>query len=199
MTDDDGDGEYARVSLPDDSPVYDYDPSVVQPDVLSAGFTEQDITEAQRVAADFAVEEGLDSILVASDRTDEWYEQNADKFSPANLPYVQEALADRTPGKTLGGLVDNDVNNGRDTEGGYRLVSDGGPRISRLDIQNSGVLLSPSGNLAFEFTGRAHRPGVNSAGEQGEEVLGFTLTYSFEQIGGAWLIDGWNNTFVYDR
>lgn len=192
--DNDGAGEYSRVSLPDDSPVYAYNAGVVQPDVASL-FSEQDISEAQRAAADFAVEEGVDSILVDSNRTDEWYEQNASKFTEAGAADVQVALTQREKGSTLSGLVDNDVNGGRTD---YDIVTDGGPRISAMNIDNSNVFMAPNGDLAVEFQGSVTRRAVAPTGETGTEVMNFTQTYSLQKgADGQWLISGWNNSFKY--
>lgn len=192
----DGNGEYTRIALADDSALYNYDAAIVQPDA-SASFSEQDITEAQRVAADFAVEEGVDSILVDSARTDEWYAQNSDKFSPTGLSSVQEAMEKREDGKALGGLVDNDVLDKRNVATNYGLKIDGGSRISELNIQKSNVFTAPNGDLAIEFSGTAIRPTINASGESNAELLTFKQTYALEKSEGKWLISGWSNSFTY--
>lgn len=192
--DNDGAGEYSRVSLAEGSPVYTYNAAVVQPDA-AATYSEAEITEAQRVAANFAVEEGVDSILVDADRTGEWYEQNAGKFTDERAVAVQEVMSQREAGSTLGGLVDNDVNGGRTA---YDIVTDGGPRISALNMEKSNVFLVENGDVAIEFEGSVTRRAVNSSGEVGEEEMNFTQTYSLHNQGnGQWLISGWKNLYTY--
>ena len=187
--DNDGEGEYSRVSLAEGSPLYTYDPAVVSPEIASA-FSSQDIVEAQRIAADFAVEEGVDSILVDSSRVDEWYAQNASKFDETSISDVEEALTVRESGQVLNGLVANDVLGGR----GYDLATDGGPRISALNIAISSVFSAPNGDLAFEFTGSATRRALG----QGDEVMDFKQAYALVKGNdGQWRISGWNNTFTY--
>lgn len=192
VVENDGDGDYARVTLTDDSPLLTYDPALVEPDVLES-FAQADVEEAQRIAARFTVEEGLDSILVASDRVEDWRAANGDKFDPEWVD-LDETLAARDQGAVLGALVDNDVADRRE----YDLALDGGPRISDFEAALTQVFVAPNGDLAFAFEGELKRPAISPEGEPFEEVMEFTETWAlYRSDDGRWLITGWDNHHQY--
>lgn len=196
VVENDGEGEYSRVTLAEDASVLTVNPSNIDP-AASEKFSQEDIDEANRQIARFAVEEGLDSILVDSSRTDEWWEANKDNYDPEYHADVESSLAMREQGAVIGGLVDNDVADLRENSN-YDLKLDGGPRISSLDISSPQVFVAPNGDLAFKYTGTVKRPAVDTEGKEGVELLNFEQNYGVRKgEDGKWRITGWSNSFMY--
>lgn len=202
---------YARVTLADDHPALTLDPALVAQEVLDAGYDLDDLQEMLRVAARYAVEEGLDSIVVDADRRQEWLEANRHWFDPVIHEDVEEAVATRDDGAVMNGLVDNDAADLRETSGYDLAYPAGAPRITRLVLEVDAVGIAPSGNPAAWFRGYLERPAVplsdeavaayeatgGADGGDPVELLCFTQAYGLVERDGQWLINGWSNEFRY--
>lgn len=74
-------GQYLQITISDDDPALVYDPNIVTPQI-SEKFTAEEITEAQKFAMTFFVEEGLDSTLNDGTNYDEWINRELSNFTP---------------------------------------------------------------------------------------------------------------------
>lgn len=82
----DGKGTYLQATVADDSPLFDYKPSLVD-DAATTRFSEEEIVEAQKVAAKFIVEEVLDSTMNGNPTDvatkEAWWAKNKDRYYPS--------------------------------------------------------------------------------------------------------------------
>lgn len=205
---------YARVTLADDHPALTVDPDLVSGDLLDAGYTTDQLQQMLQVAARYAVEEGLDSIVVDSDRTQEWLDANRGMFDPSYHAELEASVAMREEGAVMGGLVDNDAADVRESSFGYDLeYPAGGPRISDFVFEVVEQYLHEVDLPALTFRGYATRSVVlrtedavaefeDSVAGRGSdavpvELVCFTQTYGMTEHEGQWLISGWHNSFQY--
>lgn len=84
-------GQYLQITISDDDPALKYDPNIVTPQI-SSKFTAEEITDAQKFAMTFFVEEGLDSTLNNGSNYEEWMQRELDKFVPRVQPEIKNAL-----------------------------------------------------------------------------------------------------------
>lgn len=200
---------YGRVTLVDDHPVLTIDPAKIPSEVTDAGYTVADVEGVLAVAARYAIEEGLDSILLETDRREEWLAANQHWWEPSNLENVTLALEDLEEGRWLGGLVDPWLAADR---ANHRLVyAEGGSRISAMDLREPEVLLAPNGDLAVQLGGWVERPAeltsdvtdddgtVYEAGTAGVELTCFEQAYAAVPHEGQWVFTGWNTAFHHGR
>ncbi|WP_182112526.1 MULTISPECIES: hypothetical protein [unclassified Actinotalea] len=188
---------YARVTLAADHPALTIDETKVDPAVLEAGYTHDQLAQITSVGALWVVEEGVDSILVDSVRVDEWAAANMHRYMESSRPDVLEALDERTEGKALSALVDNDVL-GKRAERGYALAYEpGAARIQRFHMAAGEHTLAPNGDPAVTFTGFLVRLTNAPGGQLEGSILCFEQAVAFADVDGQWLMSSWRNSFVY--
>lgn len=195
-TENDGAGEYTRVTFGEDAKIFKLDESLLTPEVTSLYSTDE-LTEALKSAATFTLEEGLDSIILSADRTNEWVENNSLKITPKYRSQVAEAMTVKSGPGAAGALVNTFMTGGRET-GEYTMMLDGGPRISDLVMENAKISLTAEGDPLFEFAGTVSRRVTLNSGEAATEKVPFRASYSVARVSpeSPWLISGWRNMFL---
>jgi hypothetical protein len=84
-------GQYLQITISDDDPALVYNADIVAPQIAQK-FTPEEITEAQKFAMTFLVEEGWDSTINDGKNYDEWLGRNAHNFTSIVQPELVTAL-----------------------------------------------------------------------------------------------------------
>lgn len=183
-------GSYHQAAIADDSPVFQYSPDVVSPEVQAA-YTPNEIAEAQRKAVTFFVQEYIDSEMVADDsaETRAVVEQRLRAEFPAGDFWDTElptALTD--PDCTY--LVDCRSTT-RDAALGRTLAGGSGLRFTLLSFATTEIFLGDEGAVVVRIVAHYERGLGIPDQEHAFETTSAQATYAVVTDGSAWLLDGW--------
>lgn len=202
-------GEYAPLTLAEDSPLRQYNDEVVT-SAAKQGFSQGEIEEAQSFTAEFVVNEGIDSVLVydySEENAQQWWNDNQHKFAPENRdefrqnimnPNVRSIVVDNNAGDSV--LPDGEINPDGYWARGNPSYEAGGPRTGNVTVELVEVNGDAGGAwLQFDYNASVSRIVTDPAGEvQGDIIEDTDLDFSLivSNIDGNWSIYGANNKFT---
>ena len=208
-------GTYQKVQLAADSPLgLTVNTNILNPDVETQGFSEEDVLAAQQFLSRFIASEVLDS--TALDRDLDGYR---DWVTATGQNYWQQQWREGIVAETSPALV----NNGVGAEIAIRYVRDGKPRLSHATISYSSITAATADYGTFlRFDGkyeadyRAKNADVIAAyeaagysqddtlstlpklgDENAESIVKGTMTFTFGviKVGDQWELSGYQNNF----
>lgn len=186
----DGKGSYIQATVAEDSPLFDYKPSVVD-GTASALFSKAEILEAQKIAIKFTVEEVLDSTMNGNPtdaaNKEAWWAKNKDMYHPSvQKEFYADVLGnnEEKPFVYRGYFRKNyDLAYGNDTT---HLAS------YKLDLTRvAGGEANGLPGLAFDFKS-TFAMNANVDGNKTLEATNATQSLSLVKDNGKWLIVGDN-------
>lgn len=199
-------GDYIPIQLGEDSPLRTYNPDIANADA-KANYSSEDIEEAQNVASEFVINEGIDSPLVydySVEASNEWWNNNSDYFHPYNTQTFHDGIvnvSERSP------LID--TNSGQAVMEGDEVISgtwmrgepvlNGEVRTGNLSAELTSIEgYNNSEHLTFSYDVSLQRAITDPLGrEEGILVENNDHNFILHMLpsGSGWKIAGTNNTF----
>lgn len=195
-------GTYSQVQVKQDSPLLDYNESIVASEAKDA-YPAEDIEAAQKVATEFFVSEGVDSVLVfdaSQSAKDAWLNDNTSKVDPDFHADVFASVDSASESQAYG-VVEGNYGDWRHIAP-YNInpvaYTADTARVFFRNIELKGVSLAENGDLKFDYVASYVRP-VLVDGAPRMEMVESTQSYSVsKQEDGSWKLSGWANNSTTD-
>lgn len=195
-------GSYNQVRIDDNSPLLAYDTDVVVPGVADV-YTNEQITVAQKMAVNFYVSEGVDSILTFdANQTakDAWLVANSDKVDPS-IQADLFATIDAASLEQAYQIVEGNYGDWRH-EAPYSInpaaYETDTPRVYFRHVTLENVSLSEDRDLKFDYTASYVRSVVVDEADRWETVEAQQSYTVRQQDDGTWKLIGWSGTSTTD-
>lgn len=204
-------GNYAPITLTDDSPLMVFDKSKYDEKSLEA-FSEEELLKAQQVASIFLIEQGIDSDLLfdySPERAKEWLEAHRGEIDPESYEDFSENVLNRKDGfkpsliDTAAGIGTINVEGNVEDGEWFRGIpdNDGGVRYSELNanLTSAWYLEEDGGTLVFEYEVQGESPVLlpeevrEAHPEDHVSSIDHCITYGLSQAkDGQWLLSGYD-------